>query len=103
MVDRLFHRFFFFFLLTVLLLIILLLLNVLLLHPDVHRILLVTVVNSTHNLAFLGLDDASKRICTHFLTLQLDRIFFADGLADDAQFFDLVGLEAVAPCGVNLH
>jgi hypothetical protein len=45
MVDRLFHRFFFLFLLTVLLLIIVLLLNAVLLHPDVHRVLLVTVVN----------------------------------------------------------
>jgi hypothetical protein len=63
----------------------------------------VTVVNSTHNLAFLGLDDVSRRTCVHFLTLQLNSILFADGLANDAQFFDLVWLEAVAPCGVNLR
>jgi hypothetical protein len=37
------------------------------------------------------------------LTLQFDRILFVDDLADDAQFFDLVWLEAVAPCGVNLR
>ncbi len=90
MVDRLFHKFFFLFLFIVLLLIILLLLNALLLHPDVHHVLLVTVINSTHNLAFLGLDDASKRTRAHFLTLQLDRILFADGLANDAQFLNLV-------------
>jgi hypothetical protein len=84
MVDHLFHRFFFLFLLIVLLLIIRLLFNAILLHPDVHRVLLVTVVNSTHNLAFLGLDDVSKRTRAHFLTLQLDRILFADSLADDA-------------------
>ncbi len=101
MVDRLFHRFFLF-LLTVLLLIILLLLNALLLHPDVHHALLVTIVNNTPNLAFLGLDDASRRTCAHFLTLQLDHILFADGLADNAQFLDLVWLEAIAPCDVNL-
>jgi hypothetical protein len=84
-------------------LIILLLINALLFHPDVHRVLLVTVVNSTHNLAFLGLDDASRRTRVHFLTLQLDLILFADGLADDAQFLDLVWLEVVAPCSVNLR
>jgi hypothetical protein len=102
MVDRLFHMFFLF-LLIILLLIIFLLLNALLLHPDVHRIFLVIVVNGTHNLAFLGLDDASRCTCTHFLTLQLNCILFANGLADDAQFLDPVWLEAVAPCGVNLR
>ncbi len=95
--------FFFLFLLNVLPLIILLLLNVLLLYLDVHRILLVTVVNNTHNLAFLGLNDASRRTRTHFLTLQLNRILFANSLADDAQFLDLVWLEAVAPCDLNLR
>jgi hypothetical protein len=60
-------------------------------------------VNSTHNFAFLGLDDASRRTRAHFLTLQLDYILFADGLVDNAQFLDLVWLEAVAPCGVNLR
>ncbi|CAK9233840.1 unnamed protein product [Sphagnum troendelagicum] len=89
MVDHLFHRFFLF-LLTVLLLIILLLLNAFLLHSDVHCVLLVTIVNNTPNLAFLGLDDASRHTCAHFLTLQLDPILFVDGMANNAQFFDLV-------------
>jgi hypothetical protein len=69
MVNQLFHMFFFLFLLTVLLLIILLLLNALIFHPDVHHVLLVTVINNTHNLAFLGLNDASRRTHAHFLTL----------------------------------
>jgi hypothetical protein len=79
------------------------LLNALLLHPDVHYVFLITIVNNTQNLAFLGFDDASRRTRINFLTLQLDRILFMDGLADDAQFLDLVWLETVAPCGVNLR